>query len=257
MDTVVVERDAGIVTLTLNKPERRNALDIPMWRAMTALFEEIDAGIDRPDGDRALVLTGAGSSFCAGGDLSGGQQPGSGGDQALAVMRDTVNDFVRGLFHLGIPTIAAVEGAAAGAGANLAFACDLVVAGASARFNQIFIRRALPVDSGGSWLLPRLVGLQKSKELAFFGDWVSAEEAAALGLVNTVVPEGQALARAREWAERLAQQPATALRHAKRNLNSAFEVDLGESLDMEALSIRECTESPEFAEAVAKLLAKR
>jgi len=255
--TVVIERQGGIVTVTLNKPERRNALDIPMWQAMTALFEEIRGAVSAADGDRVLVLTGAGTSFCAGGDLSGGQEPGSGGESALEAMRRTVNDFCLGLFHLPIPTIAAVEGAAAGAGANLAFACDLVVAGDSARFSEIFIRRALPVDSGGSWLLPRLVGLQKAKELAFFGDWVGAADAAALGLVGRVVPEGRALESAQEWAVRLAKAPRTALRHSKQNLNAAFEIDLQASLDQEALSIFECTQAPEFAEAVAALFAKQ
>jgi 2-(1,2-epoxy-1,2-dihydrophenyl)acetyl-CoA isomerase len=253
MTTVLIQRSGGLVTVTLNKPERRNALDIPMWEAMTKLFEEIG----KSKRDRVLVLTGAGSSFCAGGDLSGGDAAGGGGDKALDVMRATVNAFVLGLFHLPIPTIAAVEGSAAGAGANLAFACDLVIAGESARFSEIFVRRALPVDSGGSWLLPRLIGLQKSKELAFFGDWVSAHDAAELGLVNRVVPEGESLATATEWAGRLVEKAPTALRHSKQNLNAAFEVDLADSLDQEANSIFECTQAPEFAAAVAELFAKQ
>lgn len=253
MDSVITERRNGIVSVTLNKPHRRNALDIPMWQAMTALFQEIRAS----ESDRVLVLTGAGGSFCAGGDLSGGQQPGSGGDRALEVMNQTVNAFVQELFALPIPTIAAVEGAAAGAGANLALACDLVIAGDTARFNQIFIRRALPVDSGGSWLLPRLIGLQKAKQLAFFGDWISAQEALELGLVNEVVPEGGSLALAVDWAGRLTELSPTALRHTKANLNAAFEVGLAESLGQEGLSIHECTQAPEFAEAVAALFAKR
>ena len=253
MSNILIDRKDGIVTVTLNKPERRNALDLPMWKAMTELFEDIA----RSEGDRVLVVTGAGSSFCAGGDLSGGGAPGGGGAKALDVMRSTVNAFVLGLFHLPIPTIAAVEGAAAGAGANLALACDLVIAGESARFSEIFVRRALPVDSGGSWLLPRLVGLQKAKELAFFGDWVSAPDAAKLGLVNRVVADGQCLDAATEWAGLLVEKAATALRHSKQNLNAAFEVDLSTSLDQEANSIFECTQSPEFAEAIAALFARK
>ena len=252
MESVIVERDAGVVTLTLNRPERRNALDIPTWRAAIALFEEIS----RSEEDRVLIITGAGSSFCAGGDLSGAQESGSGGDSALDVVRTTVNAFVLGLFELPVPTIAAVEGSAAGAGANLAFACDLVIAGTSARFSEIFIRRALPVDSGGSWLLPRLVGMQRAKELAFFGDWIAAPDAAEIGLVNRVVPDGQALTTAREWAARLSGFSRTTLRNTKANLNRAFETTLAESLDDEALSMRECTGTPEFAEAVAALFAK-
>jgi 2-(1,2-epoxy-1,2-dihydrophenyl)acetyl-CoA isomerase len=224
-----------------------------MWEAAIALFEEIKSSPQ----DRVLVLTGAGPSFCAGGDLTGGQSPDSSGEGALEVVRRTVNAFVLGLFHLPIPTIAAVEGSAAGAGANLAFSCDLVIAGESARFSEIFVRRALPVDSGGSWLLPRLIGLQKAKELAFFGDWISALDAEKIGLVNRVVSDGQALASAGEWAERLVEKAPTALRHSKQNLNAAFEVSLAESLGQEADSIFECTQAPEFAAAVAALFAKQ
>ena len=253
MDSVIVERDAGVVTLTLNRPERRNALDVPTWRAAIALFEEVAKSED----DRVLVLTGAGSSFCAGGDLTGAQEPGAGGESALDLMRTTINAFVCGLFELPIPTIAAVEGSAAGAGANLAFACDLVIAGETARFSEIFIRRALPVDSGGSWLLPRLVGMQKAKELAFFGDWIAAPDAERIGLVNRVVPDGDALGTAQEWAARLAGFSRTTLRNTKANLNRAFEVSLEESLDQEAEAMLECTQSPEFAEAVKALFAKK
>ena len=253
MDILLVERDDGVVTLTMNRPERRNALDVPSWQMLTRELQAISAN----EKDRVVVLTGADGSFCAGGDLSGGGAEGSGGESALEVMRATVTAFCTTLHHLPKPTIAAVEGSAAGAGANLAFACDLVVAAESARFSEIFIRRALSIDSGGSWLLPRLVGLQKAKELAFFGDWVSAPEAQRLGLVNRVVADGASLEESRAWAARLVGFSGIALRHTKAALNDAFGSSLEQSLEREARGIFECSQTAEFRASVRELLGRR
>jgi 2-(1,2-epoxy-1,2-dihydrophenyl)acetyl-CoA isomerase len=160
------------------------------------------------------------------------------------------------LHELPKPVIAAVEGSAAGAGANLAFGCDLVVAARDARFGQVFVRRALPVDSGGSWLLPRLVGLQRAKQLAFFGDWLPAERADELGLVTELVEPGQALVRARELADRLAGASPRALAWIKRNLNRSFERGFAETLEEEARGLADCVTSPEFAEALRAFVSK-
>lgn len=253
-----VEREDGVVTLTLCRPERRNAIDVPLWQALAGELGTISV---QPD-DRAVVLTGAAGNFSAGGDLSGAAPDprSTGGDPAQAAvraMRESVGAACMALHRLPQPAIAAVEGSAAGAGANLAFGCDLVIAGASARFGEVFVRRALPVDSGGSWLLPRLVGLQKAKELAFFGDWLSAEDAAGIGLVNRVVADGESLVEAQRWARRLAASSPHALAHIKRGMNAAFEVDLERALEAEARALAECVRTEEFAEALRAFLERR
>ena len=258
MEELRIERAEGVVTLTLDRPQVRNAIDVPLWRALTAALREIR---ERED-DRAVVLTGAGAHFCAGGDLSGaapGDRERSGDPLEAAVreMRESVGALCLALHELPKPTLAAVEGSAAGAGANLAFGCDLVVAARSARFSELFVRRGLPIDSGGSWLLPRLVGLQKAKELAFFGDWFSAEQARELGLVTRCVEEGEALGVAQQLANRLAGSSPHALAWIKRSLNRSFETSFAEALENEARGLAECVGTPEFAAALQAFLSKR
>jgi 2-(1,2-epoxy-1,2-dihydrophenyl)acetyl-CoA isomerase len=172
-------------------------------------------------------------------------------------MRSTVTAVCLALHRASKPAIAAVDGIAAGAGANLAFGCDLVLASDRARFSEIFIRRGLPIDSGGTWLLPRLIGLQKAKELAFFGDWVEAEEARALGLVNRVVPADRLLEEAREWAARLAEAAPAALAFVKQGLNRAFETPYTQALDDEAAALAYCARTPEALDAIRAFLEKR
>jgi 2-(1,2-epoxy-1,2-dihydrophenyl)acetyl-CoA isomerase len=254
---LLIERAAGVVTLTLNRPQRRNAIDVPLWRELTRALADIGARAE----DRVVVLTGAGGTFCAGGDLSG--SPGGRAvpaadpiGSAVRVLRDTVNATCLALHRLPQPAIAAVEGTAAGAGANLAFGCDLVVAGAAARFGEVFVRRALALDSGGSWLLPRLVGLHRAKELALLGDWIAADEAARIGLVNRVVEDGRALAEAHALARRLAESPPTAIAWIKRSLDASFETSFEQALDAEARGLAECVAAPEFAAAVRAFFAR-
>ena len=180
METLIVERSAGILTVTLNRPKRLNAAPMQMWRELTEVFTQAR---QRPE-DRVVVVTGAGGAFCAGADLS---DPDLEGSSQASYMR-IVGDAALALHRLPQPSIAKVDGVAVGAGCNLAFGCDLVVASSEARFSEIFARRGLSLDFGGTWLLPRRVGLHKAKELAFFGDILSAAEAAEFGLVNRVVP---------------------------------------------------------------------
>jgi 2-(1,2-epoxy-1,2-dihydrophenyl)acetyl-CoA isomerase len=254
MHALRVERADGVVTLTLDRPERRNAIDVPTWRA---LADELSA-IAGAAADRAVVLTGTGGTFCAGGDLLGASPgSGSGPENARRAMRESVGVACLALHRLPKPIVAAVEGTAAGAGANLAFGCDLVVAGASARFGEVFVHRALSVDSGGSWLLPRLVGLHRAKELVLLGDWIGAEEALRIGLVNRVVGDGDALHTARGLARRLADSSPTALARSKRALDTAFERSFEQALDDEEDAIVECVGSPEFAAAMQRFLARR
>jgi len=255
MDEIIVERNDGVVTLTLNRPDRRNAISVPMWEELARQLAEIQARAD----DRVLILTGAGGVFCAGGDLSGAAPEGdqsASRSNALVVLESTVVAVALALHRLAKPTIAAVDGTAAGAGANLALGCDLVLASDRARFGQVFIRRALPIDTGGTWLLPRLIGIQKAQELAVFGDWVEAAEAERIGLANRVLPATELAATARDWAARLATRSAPALALIKRGLNSAFETSFAQALDAEAAALLLCTATPEAAEALRAFFEK-
>ncbi len=251
-----VTRDAGVVLLRLDRPERRNAIDTPLFTALRDELRRIAASAE----DRVVVITGAGGAFSAGGDLNP-STPAAQADDATDpgrttdLLRDPIGAAAQALHDLPQPTIAAVEGVAVGAGANLAFGCDLVVAAATARFAEVFVRRGLSLDFGGSWLLPRLVGLQRAKLLALTGDWVDAERAAGLGLVAEVVPDGEALARALALAHRLSVQSPTAMAHVKRNLDAAFGRTMAEALEAEAVSQAACSASPEFQAQLAAFRA--
>jgi enoyl-CoA hydratase/carnithine racemase len=250
VETIEVARaDGGIATITLNRPEKKNAVNDVMWGELLATFREIADG-----DDRVVVLTGAGGAFCSGADLSTGQV--SGRRHQLAAMRH-VGDVALALHRLPQPTIAKVGGVAVGAGANLAFGCDLIVASDEARFSEIFARRGLTIDFGGSWLLPRLIGLHKAKELAFFADIVSAKEAEALGVVNRVVPAGELDAFVDDWARRLAAGPPIALAQTKRLLNASMSVTLEQALDDEGAAQTVNSATHDTAEAMAAFLEKR
>jgi enoyl-CoA hydratase/carnithine racemase len=226
VDSLLVERDGGVLTLTLNRPERRNAMTPDMWVELRRLLAE--AASDRAE--RVVVLTGAGGAFCSGVDLA---SLGENQDHQLVRMR-LVSDAVLELHRLPKPTIAKVTGIAAGAGCNLALACDLVVASESARFSQLFAKRGLSIDSGGSWLLPRMVGLHRAKELAFFADTLDASQARDLGLVNRVVPDAEVDALVGEWSARLAAGPPLALAMTKSMLNASGSLSMDQALDEEA-----------------------
>ncbi len=207
METIEVTRaGGGIVTITLNRPEKKNAVNDVMWGELLAALREIAVS-----DDRVVILTGAGGAFCSGADLSGGGVDGGAQRPHQLAMMRRVGDVALTLHRLPQPTIAKVGGVAAGAGANMAFGCDLIVASDEARFTEIFARRGLTIDFGGSWLLPRLIGLHKAKELAFFADIISAKEAEAFGLVNRVVPAGELDAFVDDWAQKLAVGPPIAL----------------------------------------------
>ena len=252
MEPVIVDRKDGVVIFTLNRPQRRNAIDVSTWQLLSRELGEVA----QRETDRVLILTGSQGHFCAGGDLSEGSGEVPPDSSPIGVMRDTVNRFCLGLHQLAKPCIAAVEGTAAGAGANVAWGCDLVVAGRPARFGQVFVRRGLSLDSGGSWLLPRLVGLQKAKQLAFFGDWLDAEEAYRLGAVTEVVDDGSALATAQALAARLVESSATALAFIKRGLDGSLENSFEACLEAEALAVHHCTQTPEFAAQLRALFQK-
>ncbi|HEX4539627.1 MAG TPA: enoyl-CoA hydratase [Acidimicrobiales bacterium] len=213
METLRVERADGVVTVTMDRPDRKNAINETMWIELWETFQ----AVARSTEDRVLIVTGAGGAFCSGQDLSGVSD--GGGDHGLVRMR-RVGDVALALHRVPKPTIAKVAGIAAGAGCNLALGCDLIVASEDARFSEIFSRRGLSVDFGGSWVLPRLIGLHRAKELAFFAEIVSAKEAADIGLVNRVVPAADLDGFVDDWARTLAKGPPLALSMTKTMLNN-------------------------------------
>jgi len=259
MSEIEIERTDGVVSVTLNRPERRNALTTGMFETLRRVIDEVAGN----RADRVLLLRGAGGVFCSGGELSAdehgeeNQPSGSLAAHSLALIRDQVGGAALALHQLPKPTIAAVVGLAAGAGANLAFGCDLVYAEEGARFSEIFIRRALSIDCGGTWLLPRIVGLQRAKELCFFGEWVGADEAERLGLVTRVFAKSDFEAAVRERAQKLAQQAPVALALTKRALNDSFHATFSQALDQEAAAQALCTGTDDFAEGMRAFFEKR
>jgi 2-(1,2-epoxy-1,2-dihydrophenyl)acetyl-CoA isomerase len=253
METIDVSRsEGGIVTITLNRPEKKNAINATMWEELLPTFREIAA----TSTDRVVVITGAGGAFCSGADLSGGGADTGQSRHQWFAMR-AVGDVALALQRLPQPTIAKVGGVAAGAGCNLALSCDLIVASDEARFSEIFARRGLSIDFGGSWVLPRLVGMHRAKELALFADIISAKEAEAMGLVNRVVPAGELDAFVDDWARKLAAGPPIALAQTKRLLNNAFEVTLEQALEDEGWAQTVNFSTADTAEAMRAFLAKR
>ncbi|MGD0380800.1 MAG: enoyl-CoA hydratase [Acidimicrobiales bacterium] len=228
--TIIVEREGGVVTVTLNRPERKNAGNGLMWQELHDTFAEVRRRRD----DRVVVITGAGGAFCSGADIA--DPKGVSGDPTdpHIVRMQFFGQVMLALHDLPKPTIAKIRGIAAGAGMSLALGCDLTVASDNARFSEIFARRGLSVDGGSSWLLPRLVGLHKAKELAYFADILSAHEAAAYGLLNRVVADDELDAFVEDWARRLAQGPPLALAMTKSLLDASMSVTMAQALENEA-----------------------
>jgi enoyl-CoA hydratase/carnithine racemase len=248
---LIVERSSnGIVSVTLDKPERKNAIDLEMFEGLLEIFQEVRAR----DADRVLVLTGADGQFSSGADLS----PNTDGTTRHPLMAmQFYGSVALALHQLPKPTIAKVRGIAAGAGLNLALGCDLIAASENARFSEIFARRGLSLDVGGSWLLPRLVGMHRAKELTLLADVISAQDAERMGLVNRVVADGELDAQVAEWAARLAAGPPLALAQSKQLLNNAFSYGLAEALDHEAMAQTVNIQSDDAREAMRAFFKKR
>jgi enoyl-CoA hydratase/carnithine racemase len=250
METVQVDRAPnGVVTLTLNRPERKNAINAAMFDELLSVFREVDAATS----DRVLVITGAGDAFCSGADLA---DRGQDSRHALARLH-WVADVALALHRIPKPVIAKVNGVAVGAGLNLALGCDLIVASEQARFSEIFARRGLTIDFGGSWLLPRLVGMHRAKELAFFADILTAKEAAELGLVNRVVPASELDPFVADWANRLAAGPPLALSMTKRLLTNSLSMAMDEALEAEGMAQSVNMSTEDAREAIQAFLDKR
>ncbi|MEU9730718.1 enoyl-CoA hydratase-related protein [Streptomyces sp. NPDC048002] len=246
--------DGQVCRITLDRPEALNALTPDQRERVIELL----AGASADPGVRAVVLTGTGRGFCAGADLRGASTAGERipGDVAR-VLRLGAQRLIAAVLDCEKPVIAAVNGTAAGLGAHLAFACDLVLAAESARFIEVFVRRGLVPDGGGAYLLPRLVGPLRAKELMFFGDALSAADAERLGLVNRVVPDGELAKTAREWAERLAAGPTRALTLTKQLVNASLDSDRATAFAAEAAAQEINMTTRDAQEGVASFVERR
>ena len=251
MADIEVTRADAVATVTINRPQRKNAVTGDMWTQLAETFRSLSADADI----RCVVITGAGGEFCSGADLAAREGSGRPVHQ-LAAMR-SVNDAALALHRMPQPTIAKVRGVAVGAGCNMALGCDLVVASENARFSEIFAKRGLSVDFGGTWLLPRRVGLHRAKELALFGDIISAADASEMGLVNRVLPDSELDAFVDGWARRLAAGPPIALALTKRMLNNAMNVTMEEALDDEGAAQTVNFGTKDTIEAMSAFTEKR
>jgi 2-(1,2-epoxy-1,2-dihydrophenyl)acetyl-CoA isomerase len=253
-DTVLVERDGGVVVITLNRPDRLNSFTVEMHAALRNALNEAAA----EQACRAVLLTGAGRGFCAGQDLSDRAVAPSAKHRDLGEsLEERYNPLVRQMRNLPKPIIVAVNGVAAGAGANLALHGDIVLAAKSARFIQSFAKIGLMPDSGGTWTLTHLLGEARAKALAMLAEPLSAEQAAQWGLIWKAVDDDLLMTEAQALARHLAAQPTQALVTIKRAIHSAATATLDQQLDLEREGQRGLGLSDDYAEGVAAFMAKR
>jgi 2-(1,2-epoxy-1,2-dihydrophenyl)acetyl-CoA isomerase len=254
MPEILLQNDNAVAIVTLNRPDVLNSFNRDMARQLCDAFARIAAD----DTVRAVVLTGAGRGFCAGQDLSealprdGGAMPDLGD-----IVRDTYNPIVRAIRKLEKPVICAVNGVAAGAGANIAYACDIILAAANASFVQSFARIGVIPDSGGTFLLPRLVGLHRAAVMTMLAEKMTPAQARDWGLVYMVTEPEALLQTAVGTAQQLATQPTRALGLIKRGFNRSLGIDLDAQLDYEEELQREAGRTADYAEGVRAFLEKR
>src|SRR5712671_6439907 len=247
--------ETGVATITLNRPERLNALTFEVYGELRGVF----AALDKEPGVRAVVLTGSGRGFCSGGDVE--DIIGALFEHDFGGLREFTRmtcDVIRNIRVCRRPVVAALNGTAAGAGAVIAAACDLRIAAETAKIAFLFVRVGLSgADMGAAWLLPRLVGLSHATELLMTGDFMTAARAQEIGLYNKVVPANELLAAARSVAEQLAQGPSAALAVTKDALNREASMDLETALAFEAEAQAELMRHPNFRESYDAFVAKR
>ncbi len=254
-DYILYEISDGIATITFNRPDKMNAM-------LEEMGSEIDDATNRArddEGVRVLMITGAGKGFCAGADVSRlfRQADGTGLVHALKKPAAPVGQWSSNIYNFPKPTIAAVNGIAAGAGFSLALACDLRIASDQARMSAAWIARGIPPDTGSTWLLPRLIGLSKACEVLYLGKTLDPQEALELGIFNRVVPGDSLQKEARQLAAAIAAGPPLSLEFTKRGLKRAMESTLAEALDFETYAQRVCFETEDFKEGVRAFQEKR
>jgi len=262
-DDVIRRVEKGVAWVTLNRPDSGNAMTSAMRDQMSRWIQDASTDLHV----RVVVITAAGDkAFCTGADLRGGrpdprQQPADAPPDAMGDVARTIRNgwqrLVGSILDCEKPVIAGVNGTAAGGGMHLALACDLVVAAEESTFIEVFIRRGIAPDGGGAWLLARLIGLQKAKELLFFGDDVPAADAYRLGLVNRVVPRAELTATLEELATRLASGPTKAIGVAKWLTNRALDVDRTTAFADEAMAQELLTHTQDAREGMASFVERR
>ena len=258
MNFLIVEKSDGIATVTMNRPEDRNALST---REQFKELVDACADVQADPSIRCLVLTGADPAFCAGGNVKNmrdrtGIAGGSGMDIREGY-RVGIQTIPLAFSRLDVPTIAAVNGPAIGAGCDLACMCDIRIASDKARFAESFVKLGIIPGDGGAWLLPRAVGLSRAAEMMFTGDPIDAAEAARIGLVSRVVPHGELMAEARKLALRIAANPGHALRIAKHLMREGQRVGIDTSLDQAAALQALAHQTADHKEAINAFLDKR
>jgi enoyl-CoA hydratase/carnithine racemase len=253
MDELQVEQVGAVVTVTINRPETKNAITPDMWGELRTIFRDLAYR----DEVRCVVLTGAGADFCSGADVSGR----AGDSDAVRMHRlqsmRNVGETCQTLYEMPKITIARVDGIAAGAGMNMALACDFVLASDRSRFSEIFAKRGLNVDFGGSFLLPRIIGMQKAKELILLAEIYSAAEAAEMGLVNRVVPQTELDDLVAEWVAKAVAGPPRAVAVSKTLLNKSFTSTLTDALEGEGFGQAFQFSTSDVPEAMNAWLEKR
>jgi len=252
-DTVLLDVSEHIATLTLNRPDKLNALSGEMMAELVPIIERLA----EDEEVRCVVVTGAGRGFCAGGDVAGMASGETMPNENPVARLRRLEETSRLLHEMPKPTIAMVNGPAAGAGLSIALACDIRIAGESARFGTAFIRIGFSGDFGGTWMLQRLVGPARARELYFTGDLIDAREADRIGLVNRVVADDQLASESRALAERMAKGPPIALARMKQNMNLGLVSDYSALLDAEAEGMIMTATTEDNREAVKAFLEKR
>ena len=254
-ETIQLEIRGAVAVITLNRPESLNALTAEVARDFQAAVREV-----RDRGARAVVLTGAGRAFCAGGDLREMGRIAEREGRVDAFFDEPLrllNECMLLIRQTPLPFIAAVNGAASGGGCNLALACDLVIAGESARFNQAFIKIGLVPDCGGTFILPRLVGWKRATELMMTGEVTGAARALEMGMINSVVPDNELMAQAMAMADKLAAAPTEAIGRIKELLEASATNDLSAQLELERKAQVQSGHTKDFREGVAAFIEKR
>jgi 2-(1,2-epoxy-1,2-dihydrophenyl)acetyl-CoA isomerase len=252
-EKILLARDNGLATLTLNAPDRLNAVSRKMIAEIKLCWEELAAD----DSVRAVLLTGAGRGFCAGADLADPDREASATADSGAALDKFFNPVIRAMRSIPKPVVSAVNGVAAGVGMSFALASDIAIAGKSASFLQAFARIGLLPDGGSTWFLPRLVGDQRARALAMLAPQISAEQAKQWGLIWDVVEDAALMQTATDIARKLAEGPTLALARIKDALNRSTGNDLSQQLDVERDAQRFLGKSDDFKEGVAAFLAKR
>jgi len=251
MSTVLLTKENGVAYISFNRPEKYNSFNREMLLTLQAHLRDCDMD----EAVRCIYITGAGKGFCAGQDLAEATDPN--GAELETIVREHYNPTIMLLRNIEKPIIAAVNGVAAGAGANIALACDIVLANESASFLQAFSKIGLIPDSAGTFFLPRLVGMQRAAALMITGEKVSAKDAVAMGMIYKYFPDDVFEAETKKMAQTIAQMPTKGIGLTKRLLNHSYQNDLAAQLEMEKDLQVQAGQSEDFKEGVAAFLEKR